>query len=77
MSKMKNKSYEVNIFEDRFLELFTNSQMRKFDEKSIFEIEKGLELEAKCTIQIIQKLILILWLRALTREKVFLLIIKE
>jgi hypothetical protein len=47
MSKMKKKKgYEVNISEDRFLELSTNSQTGKFDEKSIFETEGGLELEA-------------------------------
>jgi hypothetical protein len=47
MSKMKKKGYEVNISEDRFLELSTNPQTGKFDEKSIFETEGGLELEAK------------------------------
>jgi len=45
--KMNKKGYEVNIFEDIFLELSTNSQTGKFDEKSIFEAEGGLELEAK------------------------------
>lgn len=39
MSKMKKKGYEVNIAEDRFLELCNNSQTGKFDEKSIFETE--------------------------------------
>ena len=47
MSKMKKKGYEVNIAEDRFIELSTNPQTGKFDEKSIFETEGGLELEAK------------------------------
>lgn len=46
MSKMNKKGYEVNIPEDRFLELSTNPQTGKFDEKSIFEAEGGLELEA-------------------------------
>jgi len=39
MSKMKKKGYEVNISEDRFIELSTNPQMGKFYEKSIFETE--------------------------------------
>lgn len=47
MSKMKKKGYEVNISEDRFIQLSTNPQTGKFDEKSIFETEGGLELEAK------------------------------
>lgn len=47
MSKMKKKSYELSISEDRFIELSTNPQTGKFDEKSIFETEGGLELEAK------------------------------
>ena len=51
MSKMKKKGYEVNIFEDRFLELSTNPQTGKFDEKSIFETEGGLELEANGTVK--------------------------
>ena len=46
MSKTKKKVYEVNISEDRFLELSTNPQTGKFDEKSIFKTEEGLELEA-------------------------------
>ena len=46
MSKMKKKGYEVNISEDRFLELSTNPQTGQYDEKSIFETEGGLELEA-------------------------------
>ena len=46
MSKMKKKGYEVNISEDRFLELSTNPQTGQYDEKSIFETERGLELEA-------------------------------
>ena len=37
MSKMKKKGYEVNIAEDKFIELSTNPQTGKFDEKSIFE----------------------------------------
>ena len=47
MSKMKKKGYEVNISEDRFIELSTNPQTGKFDDKSIFETEGSLELEAK------------------------------
>ena len=47
MSKMKKKGYKVNIAEDRFIELSTNPQTGKFDEKSIFETVGGLELEAK------------------------------
>ena len=43
---MKKKGYEVNIAEDRFLKRSTNLQTGKFDEKSIFETEGGLELEA-------------------------------
>ena len=46
MSKMKKKGYEVNISEDRFLELSTNPQTGQYDEKSIFETKGGLELEA-------------------------------
>ena len=42
MSKMKKKGYEVNISEDRFLELSTNPQTGQYDEKSIFETEGGL-----------------------------------
>ena len=45
--KKKKKGYEVNISEDRFLELSTNPQTGQYDEKSIFETEGGLELEAK------------------------------
>ena len=45
---MKKKGYEVNISEDRFLELSTNPQTGQYDEKSIFETEGGdLELEVK------------------------------
>lgn len=47
MSKMKDKGYNINIAEERFLELSTNSQTGQYDEKSIFETEGGLELEAK------------------------------
>ena len=47
ISKMNKKGYEVNISEDRFLELSTNPQTGEFDEKSISETEGGLELEAK------------------------------
>ena len=43
---MNDKRYQGNISEDRFLELSTNPQTGKFDEKSIFETEGGLELEA-------------------------------
>ena len=46
MSQMREKGYEVNVSEDRFLELSTNSQTGKFDEKSIFEAEGGLQGEA-------------------------------
>jgi hypothetical protein len=46
MSKMNKKGYEVDISEDRFLELSTNPQTGKFDEKSIFETAGGLKLEA-------------------------------
>lgn len=38
ISKIKKKGYEVNVAEDRFIELPTNPQTGKFDEKSIFEI---------------------------------------
>jgi len=48
---MNKKGYEVNISEDRFLELSTNPQTGKFDQKSIFETEGGLELEAKGIIK--------------------------
>ena len=47
MSKMKEKGYEVDISEDRFVELSTNQQTGKPDEKSLFEAQGGLELEAK------------------------------
>ena len=47
MSKMKKKGYEINIPEERFLELSTNPQTGQYDKKSIFETEGGLELEAK------------------------------
>lgn len=47
MLKMKKKGYEVNISEDRFIELSKNTQTGKFDEKSIFDAEGGLELEIK------------------------------
>ena len=50
MSKMKKKGYEVNISEDRFLELSTNPQTGQYDEKSIFETEGGLELEANSMV---------------------------
>jgi hypothetical protein len=46
MSKMKKKGYEVNISEDRFLELATNPQTGKFDQKSIYRsTDGGLQLE--------------------------------
>jgi hypothetical protein len=45
ISQMSDKGYEVNISEDRFLELSRNPQTGKFDEKSIFEAEGGLEAE--------------------------------
>ena len=47
MSKMKKKGYEINIPEERFLELSTNPQTGQYDKKSIFETEGGLELEAR------------------------------
>ena len=47
LSKMKKKGYEINVSVARFLELCTNPQTGTFDEKSIFETEGGLELEAK------------------------------
>ena len=62
---MNKKGYEVNISENRFLELSTNPKTGKFNQKSIFETEEGLELEVWliiCDVQRIQKLILILWL---------------
>lgn len=46
MSKMRKKGYEVSISEDRFLELSTNPQTGQYDERSIFETKRGLELEA-------------------------------
>lgn len=46
MSKMRKKGYKIHISENRFLELSTNPQTGDFDEKSIFETEGGLELEA-------------------------------
>lgn len=46
MSKITKKGYEVNVSEDRFLELSTNSQTGKFNKKSIFETQGSLELEA-------------------------------
>ena len=56
MSKMKKKGYEVNISEDRFLELSTNPQTGQYDEKSIFETEGGLELEAKGMVNNLRRL---------------------
>ena len=47
ISQMSDKGYEVNISEDRFLELSRNLQTDQFDEKSIFETEGGLEAEVK------------------------------
>ena len=44
---MNNKGYQVNISEDRFLELSANSQTGVFDEKSIFEVEGGLQVEVE------------------------------
>jgi hypothetical protein len=44
---MTDKGYDVNISEDRFLELSRNPQTGKFDEKSIFEAEGGLQGEAQ------------------------------
>ena len=41
MSKMKKNDYEVNISEDRFLELSMNPQTGKFDEKLILDTEVG------------------------------------
>lgn len=46
MSNMRNKGYEINIYEARFLALATNPQTVEFDSKSLFEIEGGLHLEA-------------------------------
>ena len=43
ISEMNDKGYQANISEDRFLELSTNTQTGKFDEKSIFEAEGGLQ----------------------------------
>ena len=37
ISEMKNKGYEGNIPEERFIELSTNRQTGVFDEKSILE----------------------------------------
>jgi hypothetical protein len=56
MSKMKKKGYEVNISEDRFLELSTNPQIGKFDENSIFETKRGLELEANGMVNNLRRL---------------------
>ena len=45
ISEMNDKGYQANISEDRFLELSKNPQTGEFDEKSIFEVEGGLQGE--------------------------------
>jgi len=47
ISEMNDKGYEVNIDEDRFIELSKNPQTGKFDNKSIFEAEGGLQGEVE------------------------------
>ena len=47
ISEMNDKGYQANISEDRFLELSTNPQTGVFDEKSIFEAERGLQGEVE------------------------------
>ena len=47
VSNMKKKGYEIHFSEDRFRELSTNPQSNVCDEKSIYEAQGGLELEAK------------------------------
>jgi len=44
---MNDKGYEVNISEDRFIQLSKNPQTGKFDKKSIFEAEGGLQAEVQ------------------------------
>ena len=45
ISEMNDKAYQANISENRFMELSTNPQTDRFDEKSIFEAEGGLQSE--------------------------------
>lgn len=47
ISEMNDKGYQGNISEDRFLELSTNPQTGVFGEKSIFEVEGGLQGEVE------------------------------
>jgi hypothetical protein len=47
ISEMKNKGYDINISEDKFIELCKNPQTGKFDKKSIFEVEGGLQGEVE------------------------------
>lgn len=46
MSRMKENNYEINVSEDRFLELSINQQTGRYDKKSVFEAKGCLELEA-------------------------------
>jgi len=47
ISQMSDKGYEVNISEDRFLELSRNPQTSAIDEKSLIEAKGGLQGEAQ------------------------------
>lgn len=45
ISEMNDRTCQINISEDRFVKLSKNPQTGKFDEKSIFEAEGGLQGE--------------------------------
>lgn len=47
ISEMKDKGYQGDISENRFLELSTNPKTGRFDEKSIFEAQGGLQSEVE------------------------------
>lgn len=48
---MKEKGYNINVSKERFLELAINPETGIIEEKSIFEVEGGLQFEAQGMIK--------------------------
>lgn len=52
IKEMNEKGYDIDISEERFLELCRNPQTNKFDKKSIFEVEGNLQVEVEGNLYI-------------------------
>ena len=56
IKKMKDKNLSHKVSKERFCDLCINSQTRCFDEKSIFEVQGGLQLEAQGIISNLRRI---------------------